>query len=234
MFKFSNTNIIVPKKLNFDRMLYSKDFEASYSYERYMGRIKVKEAPSDVVSKGLIDQESPVDIVFQKDIVLRKMNVASTSEEFFKKHRRDILKVLRDHLHEVKRVRELYEQFKPIYKNEMQSRVKAFVNRPENSLDLMTEYSNFLNELRRYRALARELPERVAFPLFEIGTGLVKEEIQSRIDKYIISILWKFECDLKTRAMQICENFDDIAKFYDKNLESAEDVVEMETYKNNL
>jgi len=215
-------------------MLYSKDFEASYSYERYMGRIKVKEAPSDVVSKGLIDQESPVDIVFQKDIVLRKMNVASTSEEFFKKHRRDILKVLRDHLHEVKRVRELYEQFKPIYKNEMQSRVKAFVNRPENSLDLMTEYSNFLNELRRYRALARELPERVAFPLFEIGTGLVKEEIQSRIDKYIISILWKFECDLKTRAMQICENFDDIAKFYDKNLESAEDVVEMETYKNNL
>jgi len=234
LFKFSNTNIIVPKKLNFDRMLYSKDFEASYSYERYMGRIKVKEAPSDVVSKGLIDQESPVDIVFQKDIVLRKMNVASTSEEFFKKHRRDILKVLRDHLHEVKRVRELYEQFKPIYKNEMQSRVKAFVNRPENSLDLMTEYSNFLNELRRYRALARELPERVAFPLFEIGTGLVKEEIQSRIDKYIISILWKFECDLKTRAMQICENFDDIAKFYDKNLESAEDVVEMETYKNNL
>lgn len=177
LFKFKNTNIINPKKLNFDRMLYSKDFEASYSYERYMGRIKVKEAPSDVVSKGLIDQESPVDIVFQKDIVLRKMNVASTSEEFFKKHRRDILKVLRDHLHEVKRVRELYEQFKPIYKHEMQTRVRSFVNRPESSLDLMQDYSTFLNELRRYRALARELPERVAFPLFEIGTGLVKEEI---------------------------------------------------------
>lgn len=34
--------------------------------------------------------------------------------------------------------------------------------------------------------------------------------------------------------MQICENFEEIAKFYDKILESAEDVVEMETYKNNL
>lgn len=98
----------------------------------------------------------------------------------------------------------------------------------------MQDYSTFLNELRRYRALARELPERVAFPLFEIGTSLVKEEIQSRIDKYIISILWRFELDLKTRAKSICENFDEIAKFYDKTLETAEDVVEMDTYKNNL
>ena len=64
MFKFKNANIIQPKVLNFDRMLYNKVFEASYSYERYMGRIKVKEAPSDVISKGLVDHESPVDIVF--------------------------------------------------------------------------------------------------------------------------------------------------------------------------
>ena len=32
--------------------------------------------------------------------------------------------VLREHLHEVKRVRELFEQFKPIYKSEMQFRVR--------------------------------------------------------------------------------------------------------------
>ena len=87
------------------------------------------------------------------------------------------MKVLRDHLHEVKRVRELFDQFKPIYKNDMQSRVREFKNRPESALDQMQDYSTFLNELRRYRALARELPERVAFPLFEVGTSLVKEEI---------------------------------------------------------
>lgn len=64
----------------------------------------------------------------------------------------------------------------------------------------MEQYSEFLNELRRYRKMAMELPERISFPLFEVGTSLVKEEIQSRIDKYMISILWKFECDLKVRA----------------------------------
>ena len=82
--------------------------------------------------------------------------------------------------------------------------------------------------------MARELPERVAFPLFEVGTSLVKEELQNRINTYIISILWKFECDLKVRAQYICENFQEIAAFYDKQLDSAEAVVEMETYKNNL
>ena len=226
--------MINPKPLNFDKMLYSKDFEASYSYERYMGRIKVKEAPADVGRKQLVDQESPPDTVFQRDAVDRTMKVASTSEEFFKRHRRDILKVLREHLHEVKRVRELFDQFKPIYKSEMQSRVRLFINRPENSLDLMQEYSTFLNELRRYRALARELPERVAFPLFEVGTNLVKEEVQSRINKYITAILWKFECDLKVRAKTICENFEEIRTYYKRELTSAEDVVEMERYKNNL
>ena len=86
----------------------------------------------------------------------------------------------------------------------MQSRVKAFINRNECSLDLMSDYSTFLNELRRYRSLARELPERIAFPMFEIGTAVVKEEIKNRIDRYIISILKKFEYDLKIRAQSIC------------------------------
>lgn len=162
------------------------------------------------------------------------MNVASTSEDFFKNHRRDILKVLRDHLHEVKRVKEIFDQFKPIYKNEMQIKVKKFINRSENSLELMNQYSTFLNELRTFRAIARELPERVAFPLFEVGTALVKEEIQTRINKYIVAILRKFENDLKDQAKSIGENFQEIANYYDKNLETAEIVVEMETFKNNL
>ena len=53
--KSKNASVINPKTLAFDRLLYSKDFDAPYNYERYMGRIKVKEAPSDVLSKGLID-----------------------------------------------------------------------------------------------------------------------------------------------------------------------------------
>lgn len=82
----------------------------------------------------------------------------------------------------------------------MSKRVKVFINRTGASLDLMNEYSEFLNELRRYRSLARELPEKIAFPLFEIGTALVKEEIQRRIDFYIKAILRKFRNDLSEKA----------------------------------
>ena len=83
IFKTKNTAIINPKILDFDRMLFNKEFEAPYSYERYMGRIKVKEAPSDVLSKGLVDQDSTVDNVFKKDFVPRKMEVASMQKEQF-------------------------------------------------------------------------------------------------------------------------------------------------------
>lgn len=49
LFRSKNMSTICPKMLNFDRMIYNKEiFEASYSYERYMGRVKVKEAPADV------------------------------------------------------------------------------------------------------------------------------------------------------------------------------------------
>ena len=50
----------------------------------------------------------------------------------------------------------------------------------------------------------------------------------------MISILWKFECDLKTRAQHICDTFRKIADKYKEKLTNAEEVVAMETYKNNL
>lgn len=150
-------SVINPKKLNFDKMLYpkDKDFEACYSYERYMGRIKVEEAKQNIDEKELIDHESPVDNVFLVDKVPRKMQVAKENEEFFKKKRKEISTVLRDHLYESKRVKEIYAQFRVIFTNQMQKQVHQFINRPETSLDLMDEYSEQLNELRRFRAMAR-------------------------------------------------------------------------------
>lgn len=82
--KSKHASVINPKTLDFDRLLYNKEFDAPYNYERYMGRIKVKEAPSDVLSKDLIDKQSTVDNVFQKDNVSRKMEVASMKETCFK------------------------------------------------------------------------------------------------------------------------------------------------------
>ena len=78
-----------------------------------------------------------------------------------------------------------------------------FINRKESSLDLMDEYSEQLSELRRFRLMAGEIPERVAFPLFEIGTTVVREEIILRINNYMKAILRKFEYDLKERAKSI-------------------------------
>ena len=40
---------------------------------------------------------------------MRKMNVASIKEDFFRQKRDELIKVLREHLHEVKRVREIFD-----------------------------------------------------------------------------------------------------------------------------
>ena len=226
--------MIFPKTLDFDNLLYSQKFEAPYNYERYMGRIKVKEAPADVNQKGLIDHESTVDNVFLKDTVYRKMQVAGMDEKFFKNHLSGILKVFRDHLEEKNRVRELFSQFKPIYQGEMLRKVRSLLNRQENSLDLMTEYQQILAELRRYRAISWELPETVSFPMFEIGVSVVKAEIQKRIKSCIVEVLKKFESDLQVRAMKTCESFQEISDKYQESLTTAEEVVDMETFKSNL
>jgi hypothetical protein len=59
----------------------------------------------------------------------------------------------------------------------MAGRVKELLGFAANPLTLMPEYENILKELRWYKQLALALPERVAFPLFEVGTSQVKHEI---------------------------------------------------------
>ena len=50
----------------------------------------------------------------------------------------------------------------------------------------------------------------------------------------MVKILEKFESDLKVRAKEICKAFEAISEKYRERLTSAEEVVAMETYKNNL
>ena len=82
--------------------------------------------------------------------------------------------------------------------------------------------------------MARQLPVRIAFPLFEVGVSIVKDEIADRIKKFMVAILKCFEADLTDKTAALCEEFRSIAEYLDKNLENAEDVVEMDNYKNNL
>jgi hypothetical protein len=41
----------------------------------------------------------------------------------------------------------------------------------------MKDYAIILKELRWYKQLSLQLPERLAFPLFEVGTSQVKYEL---------------------------------------------------------
>ena len=117
----------------------------------------------------------------------------------------------------------------------MQTRVQDFVARAGPSpLERMKEFANILHELRVYRAMARQLPARIAFPLFEVGCSIVKEEIADRIKKFMIAILKCFEADLTEKTALLCDEFRGIAERLDKHLETAEEVVEMDNYKNNL
>ncbi len=68
---------------------------------------------------------------------------------------------------------EIYAQFESVIKGTLQQRVKDFIQ------DERTErqYEALLKELRFYQKLSVQLPTIVFFPMFEVGTILVKEEI---------------------------------------------------------
>ena len=62
----------------------------------------------------------------------------------------------------------------------------------------------------------------------------MKEEIQDRIKKFMIEVLTSFEADLSAKTASLCEEFQEISDELDKNLKTAQEVVEMDNYKNNL
>ena len=57
-------------------MMYNASFENPLAYEKYMGRIKVKEVPHEVVVKTIVPENQVSDCVFLKDHVKRNFNVA--------------------------------------------------------------------------------------------------------------------------------------------------------------
>ena len=70
-----------------------------------------------------------------------RMKDNKMKDKFFRKKRDEISTVLRDHLYEKERVKEIFAQFSVITTGWMQKQVIQFINRPENSLDMMDEYS---------------------------------------------------------------------------------------------
>jgi len=74
----------------------------------------------------------------------------------------------------------------------------------------MPKFAAFLAELRQYRYLALQLPQRVCFPMFEVGLNIVNSEIKIRIEKFIFTVLTRFEEDLMDNTKDICGNYEEI------------------------
>lgn len=68
--------LITPPTIDFDKIMYNGLFENPLAYEKYMGRIKVKEVPGEVVVKNIVPENQVSDCVFLKDQVKRNFNVA--------------------------------------------------------------------------------------------------------------------------------------------------------------
>ena len=127
-------------------MLYKGDFKGPYSYERYMGRIKIRLPPPNIKNRELIDRKKPSNAkadasLFAQKTVWRNISVANSQEDFFHYHKTKVLNVLRDHLDEVKRVKEVFVQFQSIISNELLKRVLAFLEQPGSALDKRPEYT---------------------------------------------------------------------------------------------
>ena len=77
--------MITAPGLDFDKILYTSDFDNPFSYEKYMGRIRIEEAIHHTGEKRIV----PMDLeegekLFAMDSVKRAFDVAHVKEDFFK------------------------------------------------------------------------------------------------------------------------------------------------------
>ena len=82
--------------------------------------------------------------------------------------------VIRLHLDEIVRVNECFLQFRAVINCEFVDNIDRFVRRTEHPAEKLDQFRSYLDQCRHYQHLARQLPERIAFPMFEIGTRQVK------------------------------------------------------------
>ena len=66
----------------------------------------------------------------------------------------------------------------------------------EDTYDEIDSFRAFIEEVHLYRCLVSQLPEKVSFPMFEVGLLQVKTELKSRVESLLYLLLSKFEWDL--------------------------------------
>jgi hypothetical protein len=78
----------------------------------------------------------------------------------------------------------------------LKKRVSDFISFTSNANQKIDEFEKFVKEIHYYRTLVLQLPERAAFPLFEIGLFQVKKELMQRVESILHDLLSAFERDL--------------------------------------
>lgn len=62
--------------------------------------------------------------------------------------------------------------------------------------DELDSFKTYLDEVRHYRCLVSQLPEKVAFPLFEVGLLQIKTELKNRVESLLYTLLSTLERDI--------------------------------------
>jgi len=223
-----DSNGLLTKAKNLEAVLYNGSEDAGTNmYRKYLGRIQVKESEKQV--KELVDDNQMG--VFSKSFVEKFFRVADPlNEDCYVQVRNGVRRVLAKHLAESRRVLEFFDQVQPLIKGQLEKKVRDFVleDRKEHL------YEQILKELRWHEKIVLQLPSVVFFPLFEVGTNAVKEELLRRTQTLAAAVFRKYESTTAAKAQTVCDKYAQICRFLDKQLRTPADVVEMDRFKNNL
>ena len=168
----------------------------------------------------------------------RFLRVTDEAETCYQKAKEDILHIVSTHLHEAKRVLEVYQQFDEVIKGPLARRVTKTLTQLQD--DAMfghstdKDYSVLIKELRYLQKLSRQLPTIIFLPMFEVGARSVKEEIQRRLDGLLGQVFESYEAGVIAAAHALCNRYESIKEHLGQPLNTPSDVVEMDKYKNDL
>ena len=207
------------------------------AYRKFYGNIRTVEKEQDTIE---IEQDETLHI-YGETHLKKHLQVASVDEERFVRMKGLVLDKLSLHLQEAMDIIDIFAPLQDLVDGSLVNYTIHFINQPfpkkNKGLDydlMLQQYNIKVKELRRIERLVRKVPNAVFFSMFEVDCSIAKNQLLNNILALKNQVFLQIENQVIHNFKQICAQYDEIEKTLHDSLQSADDVVAMETYKNSL
>lgn len=123
----------------------------------------------------------------------------------------------------------IFDQFKPIYEKKFVKTITEFLKK-DSKYWTIVEFKDIYVELESFIFLLEKVPNKIFFPLFEIDTTLVKDNLFKTMEELRNKMKDKLEEMFSDKIQHIKTNYDSLYERMREKVTNADEYSEMEQF----